>query len=187
MPGYLGPTDGSNRSRIALASAPIAVADGDYFECQVWQNTSGSLEVEADPKTWFAIVAIESAAFRGALVRITADEPVADSTDVAIPWDDTVYDTDSFWSAGTPTRLTVPAGVTKVRLKDDIDWTFGGSGYRHVWVHKNGSPFFGMGRESDEGDAGVQKYRQRRGRRHARGLLRAHRPPDLRHEQERRR
>ena len=64
--------------------------------------------------------------------------------------------TTRFWSAGTPTRLTVPAGVTKVRLKGNIDWTFGGSGYRHVWVHKNGSPFFGMGRESDEGDAGVQ-------------------------------
>jgi hypothetical protein len=38
------------------------VADGDYFECQVWQNSSGSLDVEADPKTWFAIVAIEFAA-----------------------------------------------------------------------------------------------------------------------------
>jgi len=29
-------------------------------------------------------------------VRLTADEPVADSTDVAIPWDATVYDADAF-------------------------------------------------------------------------------------------
>ncbi len=62
------------------------MADGDYFECHVWQNASGGLYVEADPKTWFAIVAIEFAAFRGALVRLTSDEPVADSTDMAIPW-----------------------------------------------------------------------------------------------------
>jgi hypothetical protein len=33
----------------------------------------------------------------------------------------TVYDTDAFWSAGNPTRLTVPAGVSKGRLKGNID------------------------------------------------------------------
>lgn len=118
--------------------APIAVADGDYFECQVWHNASGSLDVEADPKTWFAIAAIEFAAFRGAMVRLTATEAVAASTDVAIQWDAIVYATDTFWSAGNPTRLTVPASVTKVRLKGNIDWTFGGTGHRHVCMHQNG-------------------------------------------------
>jgi hypothetical protein len=156
MPGYLGPTDSSSRARIALTSAPIPVADGDYFECLVWQNASGNLDVEADPQAWFAIVAIEFAAFRGALVGLTADEPVADSTDVPVPWDATIYDTDAFWSAGAPTRLTVPAGVTKVRLRGNSDGTFGGSGHRHVWMHQNGGLLFGMARESDEGDAGVQ-------------------------------
>jgi hypothetical protein len=95
MPGYLGPTDTSSRSRIALTSAPIAVTDGDHFECQVWQNASGSLDVEADPKTWFAIVAIEFAAFRGA-VKLSADEPIADSTDTVIPWDAIEFDTEGF-------------------------------------------------------------------------------------------
>ena len=122
------------------------MADGDWFECQVWHNASGSLDVEADLKTWFAIVAVEFAAFRGALVKLTTDEPVANSTEVAVPWDAAVYDTGAFWSAG----------VTKVRLKGNIDWTFGGTGHRHLWTHKNGGPFFGMVRESDEGDAGVQ-------------------------------
>ena len=101
-------------------------------------------------------MAIEYAAFRGALVKLAADEPLADSTDVAIPWDDIVYDTDSFWAAGEPTKLAVPAAVKQVRLKGNIDWTFGGSGYRHVWIHQNGGPFFGMAKESDEGDVGVQ-------------------------------
>ena len=132
------------------------MTEGDYFECLVRQNNAGSLNLEADPKTWFALVAIEFAACRGALVRLTADEAVAASTDVAIPWDAAVYDTDTFWSAGNPTRLTVPTGVSKVRLKGNIDWTFGGAGHRHVWIHKNGALFFGAAKESDEGDAGVQ-------------------------------
>ena len=84
-PANLGSTDSSSRARIALTSAPIPVADGDYFECLVWQNAGGSVDVEADPQIGFAIVAIEFAAFRGALVRLMADQPVAASTDVAIP------------------------------------------------------------------------------------------------------
>ena len=51
IPGYVGPVDTSSRSRVALASAPTAVADGDYSECQVWQNASGSLDLKTDPQT----------------------------------------------------------------------------------------------------------------------------------------
>jgi hypothetical protein len=56
-------------------------------------------------------------------------------------------------------------GLSKVRLKGNIDWTFGGSGHRDIWMHRNGfifcssAPpvlFFGTARESDQGDAGVQ-------------------------------
>ena len=35
---------------------------------------------------------------------------------VAIPWQRAVYDSDAFWSAGQPTRLTVPAGYALARL-----------------------------------------------------------------------
>jgi hypothetical protein len=41
-------------------------------------------------------------------------------------------------------------------LKGNIHWTFDGSGYRHIWVHKNSALFFGTAKESDQGDAGVQ-------------------------------
>ena len=34
--------------------------------------------------------------------------------------------------------------------------TFSGAGYRHVWMQQNGALFFGMAKESDEGDAGVE-------------------------------
>jgi hypothetical protein len=81
LPGYLGPTDSSSRARIPLTSAPIGPADGDYFECQIWQRRRqpGRRGRSED------LVALEFAAFRGGLVKLTPDEPVADSTDVAIP------------------------------------------------------------------------------------------------------
>jgi hypothetical protein len=57
--------------------------------------------------------------FRGALVRLTAD-----ATSLSFPWlaawQTAVYDTDAFWSSGVPTRLTVPAGVTRVRLHGSV-------------------------------------------------------------------
>jgi hypothetical protein len=56
-------------------------ADGEYFECQIWQRRRqpGRRGRSED------LVALEFAAFRGGLVKLTPDEPVADSTDVAIP------------------------------------------------------------------------------------------------------
>jgi hypothetical protein len=46
--------------------------------------------------------------------------------------------------------------VRSPQPKGPVNWTFGGGGYRHVWVHKNGSLFFGTAKESDLGDGGVQ-------------------------------
>ena len=37
-----------------------------------------------------------------------------------MPFQSTVYDTDAFWDAGNPSRLTIPAGVTKVRLQGSL-------------------------------------------------------------------
>ncbi|GIX11609.1 hypothetical protein [Elioraea sp.] len=57
--------------------------------------------------------------FRGALVRRTSD-----ATGLTFPWfaswQTAVYDTDSFWDSGTPTRLTIPAGITRVRLHGSV-------------------------------------------------------------------
>jgi hypothetical protein len=58
---------------------------------------------------------------RRALVEKTADQTGANySTDTAVSWGAASHDTDSFWSAGAPTRLTVPAGVTSVMVGGTI-------------------------------------------------------------------
>ncbi len=37
-----------------------------------------------------------------------------------VPWQDLVYDTHGFWSAATPSRITIPAGVTKARFSGSV-------------------------------------------------------------------
>jgi hypothetical protein len=47
---------------------------------------------------------------------------VADSTDTVIPWDATEFDTEGFWDSGNPSRLTVPSGMSRVRLLGNVRW-----------------------------------------------------------------
>lgn len=59
--------------------------------------------------------------FRGALVHRTTDIATV-SPPILIPWQAAIYDTDDFWAAGNPDRLTIPAGsgITKIRLLGSI-------------------------------------------------------------------
>jgi hypothetical protein len=53
--------------------------------------------------------------YRGARTRLDATKTGV-SFPTIVAWDGTSRDTDGFWDAAEPARLTVPAGVTKVRL-----------------------------------------------------------------------
>jgi hypothetical protein len=55
-------------------------------------------------------------AWRGARLALTSTKTGL-SSGYIVAWDTAVVDTTGFWAAGSPTRLTVPAGVSKVRLK----------------------------------------------------------------------
>lgn len=77
--------------------------------------------------------------FKGALVKLTADESLANATLLAIPWDAEVYDEGGFWVIGSPTRLTVPEGVTKIRLTGNLGILSGLTADRIlVRIKKNG-------------------------------------------------
>ncbi|MCB1557229.1 MAG: hypothetical protein KDJ15_07960 [Alphaproteobacteria bacterium] len=47
------------------------------------------------------------------------------------------FDTDSFWSAGNPTRLTIPAGVNKIRLSGSV-YINSSTAQLRARVYKNG-------------------------------------------------
>jgi hypothetical protein len=85
--------------------------------------------------------------FRGALIEKTGTQSLPSSTDTAITFDGAIYDTDGFWSSGNPTRLSVPAGVSRVRLSSAWRMT-GGSASIQTKMLRNGVEFVGMASSS---------------------------------------
>lgn len=79
-----------------------------------------------------------SVPWRGARVYLTSND-TGISTGYIIPWDAEAEDTDGFWSIGAPTRLTIPAGITKVRLRWSVRFEgLGAAGSVAASLRKNG-------------------------------------------------
>jgi hypothetical protein len=80
-------------------------------------------------------------ALRGCLLRLTASQSISNATSTTIAFDTGTesYDTDAIHDITTNnSRLTVPAGVTKVRLQAQSAWQSNSSGRREVRILKNG-------------------------------------------------
>jgi len=55
-------------------------------------------------------------------------------------WSSVNFDTDVFWSAGNPTRLTVPGALAgQFIVVAEIQWANNATGYRELTIRKNGS------------------------------------------------
>ena len=85
--------------------------------------------------------------FRGALARKTMDQPVPALIWTAIQFDTVGYDTDAFHATGASTRLTVPAGVTRVALTANIRFEGGAANWTAV-IRRNGGEIAGGGAAS---------------------------------------
>ncbi len=94
----------------------------------------------------FGFQIVSGLPFKGALVTKSGTQSIANASNVDVTWQTAIYDTDSFYSAGSPTKLTVPAGVTRVRLSGVIDWAATTSqNKRSVLIVKNDAGFDGFG------------------------------------------
>jgi len=90
-----------------------------------------------DASNWFTNR--KKPAFRGAMVTNSADLTVTYNTVVVLSFDTEAYDTDSIHSTATlTTRLSVPTGVTKVRLYGHAAWAFESDGGRELMIRRNG-------------------------------------------------
>lgn len=78
-----------------------------------------------------------------ALVKLTANQTTLTATVAAVSWSGAEYQIGgTWWSSGNPTRLTVPAGVTRVRIIAQATFVANATGVRGVALNKNGSyPF----------------------------------------------
>jgi len=84
----------------------------------------------------------------GAMCYRASGDGIGNNIATKIAWSGVNYDTHSCWSAGAPFRLTVPAGVTKVRMGAAVEWDVGpASTYRFAHILKNGAGYFGMPRQ----------------------------------------
>jgi hypothetical protein len=75
--------------------------------------------------------------FRGALVYLGTPFATANGVRAMVPWSEVVYDTDNFFNPADPTKLTIPAGITKVKLASSHIWANNSSGLRQVVIKKN--------------------------------------------------
>lgn len=72
-------------------------------------------------------------------MKRTTDQSIPDATVTAVAWQAAQFDDGAMWSAGDPTRLTVPAGVSKVRLTASLRWTKQATGDREAILYANGA------------------------------------------------
>ncbi|MCF8467411.1 MAG: hypothetical protein K9G33_08435 [Sneathiella sp.] len=76
----------------------------------------------------------------GALVTKSANQSVANSSNMALGWNSESYDTGGFHdNSVNNSRLTVPGGVSKVIVSGQVRWDSNTSGAREILVEKNGS------------------------------------------------
>lgn len=117
----IGSTVDGNQAETGI----VDVSTGDYFEL-FYINSDSSVTIDST-RSWFQIEVIQSNSvasdtFAGCFLKKSADQSAANySAGAAVTWDTETYDTLGFHDTGANTsRITVPAGVTKIRLQGFI-------------------------------------------------------------------
>lgn len=117
----------------------FVITDGDGNSRKVTLDELKTF-INTDPT-----VVPSSVPYSGARVVRTSD--VGISGVLVVAWQSEERDTDSFWSAGAPTRLTVPTGVTKVKVSASARLTGSGVLLQAAFL-KNGAASAGLGTQS---------------------------------------
>lgn len=112
---------GNVASQVNVAHAGYILDDfeeGDELELQVWVDGADAtpdfraIEVTANREEYhhFAVHYIENPPLEDCGVRAVRTTSFSPGGTAAVVFESVEYDTDSFWSAGDPTKITIPAG-----------------------------------------------------------------------------
>lgn len=125
---------------VTIATGPVVMSSGDYFDM-----TKGGL---GTPDTaggiWMGVEVLDSAT-KYAVVSKTANQALTGGVSTTLTWDSEVADTNAFHDNVTNnSRLTVPSGVTRVKLVANLKSTSNVNTTYIVQITKNGT-FTGAG------------------------------------------
>lgn len=119
----------------------IDVSPGDYFELYASVTSAAAATAESSLRgTWLSIRDATSA--ESVVVKPASTPPTQnfwDTTPLAVQWGQTVRDDHSGFSVSNNTRLTVPAGATKARLRTQLEFTLDNHGGAWCEIRKNGT------------------------------------------------
>jgi hypothetical protein len=108
---------------------------------QIWVDSADdSLNYTTEAGVNFDLTAGAAAGnVRGAKVFHSITQSIPNSTVTTVTYNSEAYDTDAVHSGGSPTRLTVPTGVTRIRLTAYVKFAPNGSSFRVLSIRKNGA------------------------------------------------
>ena len=138
-------------SLICLGGANITTAANDIA---VFISLGSGNWVMADYVRKSGAALVAGSGFRGALVTDASAQTITTAVLTDMNWDQESYDTDTIHDTSTNNeRLSVPSGVTKVRLSYNIQWAPNSTGERQVFIRKNGSDTVYDGRNNQNLDS----------------------------------
>lgn len=125
-----------------LELAEIDTISSDCF-LYIVDGNGNSRKVNVDDLAQYistaASIVPASEPFRGCIVRRSTDLTGL-TWPVIVPWDSEELDTEGMWDAGDPTKIVIPAGVTKVEVTASIAFNATAvSGSTRVRIRKNGT------------------------------------------------
>ena len=143
LQNYIWIGDASARP-FATQDFPLASLDSDVYFTDHTDSTKHLLfDLSNIPTSTTHTMVVT---YRGALVHLSANQSIPTLTDTNLAFDVEDEDTSSIHDNVTNnTRLTVPTGVTRVRLIANVEWAASTSGtYRSVAIIKNGVRIYGL-------------------------------------------
>ena len=88
-----------------------------------------------------AVAVNDAGEFRGARCHRATAQALTGGVNTAVSFSAATFDSHAYWSAGAPTRLTVPAdGAGKYLIAGAIDFASSASSLRAIELRKNGTP-----------------------------------------------
>lgn len=104
---------------------------------------AGTLSIDGpkitDRRTAAGNAAYAPIGFLGARILKTSNALVSNAAAAILVYSSAQFDSSAFWSAGAPSRLTVPAGLGgKYIVSARLTWDFNSTGTRTLSIRKNG-------------------------------------------------